>query len=333
MTAPATHTTIPTPVIIDQKNLARVVPLHTLDGHLDSVTDVAFSPDSSLIASSSADGTVRLWRANDGSLLFTLEGHTDSVKSVSFSPNGTLLVSGSDDRTARIWRVSDGSLVRVLDTSLVGRAVKVQYSPDGSLLAIGGHTCYLMLRQSTTGNLRRTIKQPQCSSNEGGPIEFWGLAFSQDGTLLFAGEGRPAGGGGSIYAFDYEGYERPQLLRGYNFYVRDISLSPDGTTLVVALLRSPEILHLQVQDGTTIEELDGHTFSVNSVSFSPDGRLIVSGGRDSTVHFWQSSSGELLRILEGHEDTINRVVFSPDGGLIASCSDDKKIILWGIENP
>jgi WD40 repeat protein len=190
-----------------------------------------------------------------------------------------------------------------------------------------------MLRQIGTGNLRRTLKQPQCHGDEGGPVEFWGLTFSQDATLLIAGEGRPGGGGGSIYAFDYQGYARPQLLRGYNFYVRDLSLSPDGNTLAVALIGSPELLHLQAQDGTTIDEFEGHTFSINSVSFSPDGSLIVSAGRDSTVFLWQSTSGDLLHTLEGHEDTINRVVFSPDGSLIASCSDDNKIILWGIENP
>ena len=76
------------------------------------VTSVSFSPDGKLLASASADNTVKLWQL-DGTLLRTLRGHSDAVTSVSFSPDGKLLASTSRDSTVKLWALDlDDILVR-----------------------------------------------------------------------------------------------------------------------------------------------------------------------------------------------------------------------------
>src|SRR5947207_9846969 len=49
--------------------------LQTLEGHRGTVFSVAFSHDSTRLASASSDGTVRIWDAGSGECLQTLEGH------------------------------------------------------------------------------------------------------------------------------------------------------------------------------------------------------------------------------------------------------------------
>ena len=318
--------------MIEAGNLLHLTALHTLEGHSDDVTDAAFSPDGSMLASSSKDGMIRLWDAEDGSLLRTLTGHTQSVLSIAFSPDGTLLVSGSDDRTARLWRVEDGMLLHTINNFTEGRVLRVAFSPDGSLFAMADHLCYVQLRRSGSGILYRILTQPQCAARLNGSVAAWGMEFSRDGETILTAEGQPQRGG-SIQMWNVDGFSAPTLLAGYKMMVRDLSYSPDEAALAVALLGSPTFVVLDASDGRWLQEFEGHPYMVNSVGFSPDGSLIASGSLDRTIGLWQVDEGVLLYQLEGHRDSVNCVAFSPDGSLIASASDDDTVIIWGIPSP
>ncbi len=107
--------------------------------HTSGVTDVAFSPDGRLLATTSADLSVRLWEvASHQPLGDPLTGHTDTVWSVTFSSDGRLLATTSFDRSVLLWDVASHQPIGQPLTGHTDTLFDVAFSPDGKLLATAG---------------------------------------------------------------------------------------------------------------------------------------------------------------------------------------------------
>ena len=156
-------------------------PIRSLSGHQDSVSALAWSPNSQLLASGSYDNAVKLWRP-DGQLIKTLTGHSSAIAALAFSPNGQTLASASWDNSIKLWRVSDGQLLHSLTGHQDG-VTSLAFSPDGQTLASGSADQHLKLWNTDSGSLLKTLL--------GQPDTLLSLSFSPNGQrLIAAGESR-----------------------------------------------------------------------------------------------------------------------------------------------
>ncbi len=93
--------------IIQVWNALTGEPISVLDGHRDYVTALAFSCDGLLLASASADETVRLWDAQTWrEHASPLQGNGDEVTAVAFSRDARHVATGSKDGLALLWEPS-----------------------------------------------------------------------------------------------------------------------------------------------------------------------------------------------------------------------------------
>jgi hypothetical protein len=86
-------------------------------GHGDEVFKVIANPKQPMLATSSADKTVRLWNLDTLAAGKTLAGLNDFVYAVAFSPNGELVAGGSYDGEVRVWKVADGTVLKGFNAS------------------------------------------------------------------------------------------------------------------------------------------------------------------------------------------------------------------------
>src|SRR5262245_29825754 len=104
--------------------------------HEAGVLSVAFSASGTLMATASADGTIRLWRPGARPEHRSLRGHKgDVVRSVAFGGD-KLLASGGDDGSVRLWEPATGKELFELKGHESG-VESVAFSKDGQRLASG----------------------------------------------------------------------------------------------------------------------------------------------------------------------------------------------------
>ncbi|KAF3277773.1 hypothetical protein TWF970_005026 [Orbilia oligospora] len=102
--------------------------LWKVQGHKERIKSITFSPNNKMVASASADGTIRLWDGATGAALQTLKGHE------TFSPDSKTVVSGSLDGTIRLWDAATGASLQVFEEADAEYFKVVAISPDSRMV-------------------------------------------------------------------------------------------------------------------------------------------------------------------------------------------------------
>lgn len=274
---------------------------------------LAFSPDSTELATCSVDGRLMLWDVGKGNAT-ALTPEKDELLfglSVAFSPDGHLVASGNLGG-ASIWSRQARKKLRDLEGH-TAQVNQVSFSPDGKLVGSASNDGRAALWSVATGEPTQVFEGHQSWVSS--------IAFSPDGLSVVTGSWDKTA---MIWNVGTSG--RRLVISGHTGSVNAVAFSPDGRSLATGADDGSSRLW-DSTTGAEIGRFEGHSAAVSSLAFSRDGRLLLTGSTDGTAGIWEvSSEKELGRLVTLDDGTW--VVFTPDGRFDTNNLEEIKGLHW-----
>lgn len=281
-----------------------------LRDHSYYLSSARFQPHGDLIATSSRDGTIRLWSrslsekayqegSDQGVLLATLTDHDDGVADIFFRGDGKRLVSGSADQTVGLWQVeSDAPLFQFRDPQLRSwRTNRFRH--------FGSH-------RGHEGRVRNVWFEPTgeyvTSYDLDGVLKFWSPralpvpvnleAHGSSVTALAADPTKPvlASGSGdkSVIIWDvHTGRPLSRIFPSASSMVTDLAYHPQESILAISIdtgALSLYDLHDPLRPASV--PLDAGTATGRrAIAFSSDGTTLVAGRDDGSIDVYTRGDG------------------------------------------
>ncbi|MCA9190992.1 MAG: hypothetical protein KDB03_04505 [Planctomycetales bacterium] len=317
-----------------------------------------FSPDGSSIATTDSAGTIRSFNTKTGREQWSYEIELKNLfqnyaAGVSYSPNGQFLTAGATDKAIYVLASKDGQLASRIEPH-EGARFALAYSPDSQILYSAGavihrwavpqgdpidlpneyHATGVAAASPTTtliafGDARNFTRIVDSNTtSEIGSIDANAetLKFSVDGKLLAAGGQK----GDQIWVGVWNASTLEQIHywnwpRGPDLHatIEEVSFNVNNSRLAAASFRQNKVFLWDLDSGEQLAECIHQ--NAYGVSFSPTSPILVSGGWDEHVRFWDSGNGQELHAIhvnnEGNtkgRESIYHVSCSPDGQFVAA---------------
>jgi len=204
-----------------------------------------------------------------------------------------------------------------------GPVLSIDYSPGGSMLAVGGWRGTLTLWDLATGKARHTI----AAHVRGGIVS---LAFSPDGQTVAT----LCQGDKSAKLWDAATGNCRQTLRRpagekHPGEPQKLTFANNGSLLLVG---TAEMIYLwDPQEGREVAKIPQADNNLRTLAFSSTAKVLASGHLDGTVRLWDLDQRKLLDTIPAHAKRVTCVAFSSDGTTLASGSDDRTVKLWDLK--
>lgn len=296
-----------------------------VSGHLGWVRCIAFDPSNEWFVTGAADRTIKIWdlakccAGAEGGLKLTLTGHISTIRGLAVSSRSPYLFSCGEDKIVNCWDLEYNKVIRHYHGHLSG-VMCLALHPTLDLLITGGrdsvarvwdirtkHQIHVLGgHQGAVGSLFTNSIDPQVTTaSYDSTVKLWDLAAGRCMTTLTQ----------------------------HKKSVRSIVMNPKELSFMTG--SADNIKKWQCRDGTFLKNFVGHNSVVNCMAVNDDG-VMVSGGDDGSLHFWDYDTGYCFQktqtiVQPGSLDAeagIYACSFDLSGSRFITCEADKSIKIW-----
>uniref|UniRef100_A0AAY4D264 Apoptotic protease-activating factor 1 n=1 Tax=Denticeps clupeoides TaxID=299321 RepID=A0AAY4D264_9TELE len=342
-------------------NLNKASSQNTLFGHMEPVNHCCFSPSDAYLATSSSDGTLKLfevsstneWKTIDVSCLFPEKEEAEEsevlVKCSTWSGDGSKIICVAKNAVF-VFSVATTDLLCEIRTSRLSTVQFCHACPNSQLVAIAlshyavelwdfeskkkvadcsGHLSWVRCVQFSPDGSELL----SCSDDQ--TIRLWETnkvhtssvaLLKRDSDVLFEETG--------ITVISTNNQNQLQVMwNGTTGTLTFESAAQESRIRCTCICRQPGLMAFGQEDGTVrvLEvpsgdtlTLQGHTKTVFHCQFSHDGQTLVTSSEDTTIRVWRWRTQECV-ILKGHTEPVRR--FS----LLHTSATPQRLLSWSFD--
>ena len=280
--------------------------------HPEPVRSVAFSPDSTTLATGSVDGRVRLFTASGTFLRYA--GCVDFVAhDIAFSPDSTRFAVGGDAGNLVVCDSATGEALLHLAVHSSMPVTRVSFSEDGAWVISAGSDSAVSKYSAIVAGEPDLVLQ----------------GYTRD-AVFSAGGARIATVGthvaDPVVVWDADNGAQKEVLELTLGDVRTLSFNSNATQLARGYPDGKVRVWSDGADRLTLALPSG---LLSDAAFSPDDEHIAAVGLQDVL-VWDAASGAVVANLVAHTSVVNRLAFSSDSSRLATAGHDGIVYVWNL---
>lgn len=279
-------------------------------GHYAAVTAVGSNSSNTLIATGSADKTIKLWRLSDGKEIRTLIGSNSEITAVQFANKNNLLLGVNANGAIILWDIETGDIVRQI-ASDTEKYTCASFHPMELKLATGSKNSGVEIWDINTGNKLSRLSAESFEIYRNNVCHFediGSVSFSADGRFILAGANNKT----AIVWDSKTGKELGKYKSEKNTCPTCQPLtqfSADAKFIISAY--SDTLRVFERESGKLINKFHNKKGSFKDLAVSPDGKY-VAAIEYGYVEWWDLHSGKLIFQSKDNNTRATAIGFSSD---------------------